>query len=165
MTGAASGLVDRASRLIWAVLVDAGRCDLADVVADRLAGMPGPDLRIRATGALRAVLGGVMAERDAVELVRRGITRDELALLAEADRRLVERVNTTRDVDAAGRRRAVRVVTGLLDRVAQVLSAAHTGMPQISDTTSTAPRSERTCRTSGGTASGIQPGPATTTVV
>ena len=35
------------------------------VVADRLARMRGPDLRIRAAGALRAVLGGVMAEREA----------------------------------------------------------------------------------------------------
>jgi len=158
-----TGLVDRATALIWTVLLDAGRSDLADVVADRLARMRGPDLRIRAAGALRAVLGGVMAEREAAELLRRGVIRDELALLAEGDRRLVERCNTTRDVDAAGRRRAVRVVAELLDRVAQVLSDTH--MPQISDTTATASRSEQTWRTAGGTASGSQPGPATTTAV
>jgi hypothetical protein len=154
-----TGLVDRATRLIWTVLLDAGRNDLADVVADRLAGMPGPDLRIRAARSLRAVLGAEMPERDAADLLRRGITRDELALLADADRRLVERCNTTRDLDPAGRRRAVRVVAELLDRVAQVLSET------MSDTTAAASRSERTCRTSGGTASGVQPGPATTTVV
>ncbi len=148
---------DRVTTLIWTVLLDAGRSDLTDVVAERLARIPGPDLRTRAARALRAVLGAVMPERDAVELLRRGIARDELGLLEDGDRRLVERA---RDLDADGRRRAVRVVAELLDRVAQVLSAA---MPLSSDTTVTASRSELTWRTSGGT--DCQPGPATTTVV
>jgi hypothetical protein len=145
VTAAASGVADRVSRLIWTVLLDAGRSDLADVVADRLAGTPGADLRIRAAGALRAVLGGVMPERDAVELLRRGITRDELALLTEGDRRLVESASTTRDLDAAGRRRAARVVADLLDRVADVLGAARAG--------------------AAGTTSGLEREPAATTVV
>lgn len=162
---ASDSLADHMTRLIWTVLLDAGRGDLADAVADQLAGTRGADLRIRAIGALRAVLATVLADPEAEELIRRGVMRDELALLTDDDRRLVERVSAMSDVDAAGRRRARRLVADLLDRVAQVLRAPHGTMPRIASTASTPSLSEHTCRAAAGTDSDAQPGPATTTVV
>ena len=123
----AEALADRTTRLIWSVLVDAGRSDLADTVVDRLAQTCGADLRSRAIAALRLVFAGVVAEHETEDLLHRGVARDELSLLADSDRRLLEDVSTT--VDVAGRRRARRVVADLLDRVDQVLSSTHSAMP------------------------------------